>query len=262
MGGERLLRDRVEAEAGGQHQPLLRSTNGDVDTPFLVAIVHRGQGADRVDHEERGVARPVDRPPHRRDVASDPGRGLVVDDTDRRDPPCPVLGEHGLDPGRVDRRAPIALEEDDLEPEPAGHLLPERGEVTGLDHEHAIARRERVDERGFPGPRARGGVDDHRPARAEDPLQPVQDRTGELLERGPAMVDRRAVHGAQDAVGDVGRPRDLQEMAAGAVRLRHRGPSSCGVAEPVRRTSPVRQAFRARGPVAGPAGRVPTCAAR
>ena len=49
-----------------------------------------------------------------------------------------------------------------LEAEALGHLLPQRGELAGLEHQHAVAGRQRVDERRFPGAGAGSGVDDHR----------------------------------------------------------------------------------------------------
>ena len=40
---ERFFRDRVEAESRRHHEPLLRSADGDVDLPLVVAEVDRGQ---------------------------------------------------------------------------------------------------------------------------------------------------------------------------------------------------------------------------
>ena len=46
---------------------------------------------------------------------------------------------------------------------------------------------------------------------------PVEDALRHRLELGAAMIHRRHVHGAQHAVGHVGRSRNLQEMPAGFV---------------------------------------------
>ncbi len=43
--GERLGADRVERQARRQHQPLLRAADGDVDAPFVVAVVDRAERA-------------------------------------------------------------------------------------------------------------------------------------------------------------------------------------------------------------------------
>ena len=59
---------------------------------------------------------------------------------------------------RIDAAAPVAGHEVDDEAELLRHRAPERREVAGLEHQHAVARRQRVDERGFPraGARAPG----------------------------------------------------------------------------------------------------------
>ena len=57
----RLVADRVERHAGRQHQALLRAADGDVDAPFVVAVVGRGERGDGVDHEQRRMAGGVDR---------------------------------------------------------------------------------------------------------------------------------------------------------------------------------------------------------
>ena len=66
-GRARLVAERVEAEAGGQHQALLRARHGHVDVPFVVAIVDRGERRNGVDHVERRVSGGVDRLSHLRD---------------------------------------------------------------------------------------------------------------------------------------------------------------------------------------------------
>ena len=109
--------------------------------------------------------------------------------------------------------APVARHPHDLEPEPLGHRAPQRREVAGLEREHAVAGRERVDERRLPRAGAGRRVDDDRAVGAEDVPQPVEHLEAERREGRPAVVDRRVVDRPQDAVGDVRRPRDLQEVA-------------------------------------------------
>ena len=58
--------------------------------------------------------------------------------------------------------APVAGQELDLEPELRRHLLPQRREVAGLDHQHAVAGRQRVDQRRLPRAGARRGIDHDR----------------------------------------------------------------------------------------------------
>ena len=114
----------------------------------------------------------------------------------------------------IDAVAPVARHPVDLEPEPLGHRPPQRREVAGLERQHAVAGRQRVDQRGLPraGPRRR--VDDHRAGGAEHLAGSGQDLLAERGERRPAMVDRRVVDRAQHPVGHVRRPRDLQEVTS------------------------------------------------
>ena len=87
---------------------------------------------------------------------------------DRLDGVRLVLGEPRLDGGGIDAVAPVAGDELDLEAEPLGQLAPQRGEVAGLEHQHPVARRQRVDQRRLPGAGAGGGVDHHGLAGLED----------------------------------------------------------------------------------------------
>ena len=128
-----------------------------------------------------------------------------------------------LDHGGIGAGAPVAVDEFGLEPELFRHGLPLRGELAGLDHQHAVAGRQRVDESGFPRAGAGRGVDDDRIGGLENGLDAVEAALGELGEFRPAMVDDRRVHRAQHAVGQRRRARNLQEMTPGGARsiLRH-----------------------------------------
>jgi hypothetical protein len=219
-GRERLRADRVEAQAGGQHQALLGAAHGDVDAPLLVAVVDRAERGDDVDEQQCVMALRVDRGAELGDPARHAGRGLVVDDHHRADPALGVGREDlggALGVGAV---APVALDPLDLEPEALGHRPPQRREVAGLEREHAVAGRQGVDERRLPRAGAGGGVDDDRAARLEDPAQALEDLEAQAGEVGPAMVDRGRVDRPQDAVRDVRRPGDLEEMPSAAMRHR------------------------------------------
>ena len=116
-----------------------------------------------------------------------------------------------------DAMAPIAGQEFDGEAQPLGELVPQRREVTGLGHQHAVARRQRVDERRLPRAGSRRRIDDDRAVGLEHLLHAGEDRLAERRELGAAMIDRRGVDRAQHAIRHVGRPGNLQEVAAGAV---------------------------------------------
>ena len=132
-------------------------------------------------------------------------------------------------PRRGRRRGASRPRPSDRQPEPLGHRPPQRREVAGLEREHAVAGRERVDERRLPRAGARAGVDDDRPARPEHPAQAVEDLEPERGEVRPAVVDRRRVDRAQDAVWDVRRPgicrkcRPLRWLTPGQTRVRPLG---------------------------------------
>ena len=90
----------------------------------------------------------------------------------------PVLAVGGqllLDQRRVDAVPPVAGHELDLEPEPRRHLPPQRREMAGLEHEHMVARRQRVDQRRLPRPGARRRVDHDGAVGLEHPLHAGDD---------------------------------------------------------------------------------------
>ena len=77
-----------------------------------------------------------------------------------------------------------------------------------------IARRQRIDDRRFPGAGARRGKDDDRAGGLEDLLAALEYRLGKLGEFGAAMVDDRHVHGAEHAIRHRARAGNLQKMAS------------------------------------------------
>ena len=85
-----------------------------------------------------------------------------------------VFGEPRLDRCRVYAGSPVAGHEIDDEPEAVGHFSPERREMARLEHEHAIAGRQRVDQRRFPRAGTRCGIDHHRATRLENLFQAVE----------------------------------------------------------------------------------------
>src|SRR4030095_6197260 len=114
----------------------------------------------------------------------------------------------------IDAMSPVSGHEVDVEPEARRHRTPQRREMAGLEHEHAIARRQRVDEGGLPCPGARGGVDKHMAARLENTLHTLEHIAPQPREIATSMVDGRPVDRAEHAVGHVGGTWDLQEMPA------------------------------------------------
>ena len=58
------LRQRVERQARRQHQALLRSGHGDIDTPFIMPVVDRGKRGNRINEKKRAMAGSIHRLPH------------------------------------------------------------------------------------------------------------------------------------------------------------------------------------------------------
>ena len=93
---------------------------------------------------------------HRRaksaDAAGNAGRRLVVDDDDRFDLRARRRrASRALELGLGRTPAPVARHVVDLQAQPLGDCAPYQRKMTGLENQHAIARRKRVHERRFGG---------------------------------------------------------------------------------------------------------------
>ena len=151
------------------------------------------------------------------DPAGHAGRGLVVDDADGLD----LVGGVGGAAAPRSRSGSAPWRQSPgtnstSRPEPRGHLPPERGEVAGLEREHPVAGRQRVDQRRLPGAGAGGRVD--RPPGCVVPKTGFTASSTSRAEArrtpGPRWSMVGVVHGAQHPVRHVGRAGDLQEVSA------------------------------------------------
>ncbi len=114
---------------------------------------------------------------------------------------------------------PVAPDEIDDQAEGSCHLAPERGEEPRLKYQHAVARRQCVDDGRLPSTGPRCGIDEDMAFRhLEDCLHAFEALLAEFRELGPAMVDGGKIHRPQDAVGHIRWAGDLQEVLAGGVR--------------------------------------------
>src|SRR5687768_2731519 len=129
----------------------------------------------------------------------------------------PVLREPRLDLSGVSAVTPIAAHERRHKTKPLRHPVPQRCEMSGFAHEYLVAGRKRVHERAFPRARARRREYDDGCPGLENRLESGKHFLTELLKVRPAMVDRGAVDRAQNALGDVGRTWNLQEMTTAAI---------------------------------------------
>src|SRR6202040_814413 len=94
--------------------------------------------------------------PHRRNVAGDAGRGLVVYAQDRPDGPMAVVCKSRGHRLCVNAVPPIARHIVDNETELLSQIAPECRKMTSLKQEHMVAGRERIHDRSLPRARAAG----------------------------------------------------------------------------------------------------------
>jgi hypothetical protein len=139
------------------------------------------------------MLRKVDRAAHELDPARHACRRLVVNDEDGLDAPLAIIAEPFRNEVGIDAMSPVSRHEVDVETEARGHRAPQRREMAGLEHEHAIARRQRVDEGRLPRPGARGRIDEHMATRLEDPLHALEHVAPESREFATSMVDGRPI---------------------------------------------------------------------
>lgn len=162
------------------------------------------------------------------DVAGDAGGGLVVHDQHGLDGVCGVSRERVGD--AIGRRRFVPLEIDDVgaQAESLGAVDEQMTELAEPHRQHAIARRERVHERGLPHRRAGGREDECVSRRCpEHALQISEERPWQLWKSRRAMVLLGAMHRAKHTVGNVGGTGNEEKMTAGHVRpARESGPAS------------------------------------
>src|SRR5213594_902287 len=150
------------------------------------------------------------------DVARHAGCRLVVDDEDPFDLVLLVLRQDLPDPVGWRALAPLDIDDVHAQAMPLGEIDPQVAELAVPRREHAIARRERVDERRLPPAGAGRGEDERLPHRRLEDLSEIAEQAGgQFRERRGAVVLHRAVHGAEDSLGYVRGAGDEQEIAAG-----------------------------------------------
>ena len=143
-----------------------------------------------------------------------------MDNAHRADFAVAVGAESVFNGLRVDTAAPVRLQEFGFDAETIRHLLPQRGEMPGLDHQNPLALGNEIGKRGFPGAGARRRIDDHRRVGLEDCFHAIKAFPANLGKGRATVVDRGMVHRAKDTVRYVGRARDLQEMPPGLIGTR------------------------------------------
>ena len=133
-----------EAEARRRHQALLRAGHRDVDAPCVHLERHAAERGHGIDHEQRRVARSLDRLADRLDVVIGARRGIDLHREDRLDLVILVLPQPRLDFGGADRAAPVALQHLDLGAHRGRGLAPADRKAAAFQHQHLVAARQHV----------------------------------------------------------------------------------------------------------------------
>ena len=120
-----------------------------------------------------------------------------------------------LDRLRLHRAAVIARQHLDLRAQHLRGLAPGDREAPAFQHQHLVAAREHVGERGLPGAVAVRRVDVGAPRGVEDARHVGEQPIGERDQRPRIDVDRRLLHGGEHGIRDDGRTRDGEEFTAG-----------------------------------------------
>ena len=202
---QRLFGDGQEGQAGRQHEALLRAGDGEIDAPFVLPEVDRGDGRDAVDEDQCRVLVGIEQPPDAGDIRGDARRGLVVGDEDGADRMGPVRRNRAFIGIERHAGAPFHVDGLDVEPEPLGHVDPQMRELAEARHQHPVAARQGILDGRFPGPGAGGGIHEDAPlAHLEDALQILEEGQRQGREVRRPLVFHRHVHRPPDALRDIG----------------------------------------------------------
>src|SRR5438552_3653267 len=125
-----------------------------------------------------------------------------------------IVSEPRFDDLRIDAMTPIARNEIDIETKLRSDLTPQDGELARLEHQDAIARRQRIHQRCLPGSRARRGKDNGLRSRFENFLQTFENVLCHPAEFRPPMIDRGTRHRSQYTLRNVRGTGDLEKLAA------------------------------------------------
>jgi len=143
-----------------------------------------------------------------------------MDDEYRLEVVLSVLGQSCLNRRRIDAAPPVAGDTCNCETKPLGDIAPLEREMPALSSQNSISGRKCVHQRSFPSTMARSRINDHRPGGLKHTLKSLQNAPGHPRKRRTAVVDQRTSHRPHDAVGHVGRPRDLQEVLTATLCIR------------------------------------------
>ena len=199
-----------EGEPGRDHPALLRAGHDHVEAPRVRLDRDRGERRDRV-HDQQPVV-PADDLRDLLERVGHAGRGLVVRDQHRAD--LAVGGEGVVDAVRVGGRAVLEGEVDRIAAVDADQLQEALAEDADRDDQHAITRRDVVDDGGLHAGGAGAGQHEHVVLGAVGVLQTLAEGRHQFGELRPAMVDHRGHARLCDFRGNGNRTRRTQVHGA------------------------------------------------
>ena len=137
-----------------------------------------------------------------------------MDDSDRFDFVGPIVGKPVVHDRGIDAVAPVTWNKINLESETDRHVAPQRRKMTGLEHQHVVAGRQRVDERRLPRARAGRGINDDAAGGLKHALKSFEHFAAQSSEHLAAVIDCGLRQRAQNTIWDVRRSRNLEKMPA------------------------------------------------
>ena len=143
-----------------------------------------------------------------------------MNDADRLDLVVAIVAELGFEHLRIDPVPPVGLHHIDVQAQFGGHLNPQRGKLSDLEHHDFVAGRQSIGQCPFPGSGSGGWVNDHLPGGLKNVFHPFQDFESQEPALRASMIDGWPRHGSQHPFGHIGGPGKLYKLTT--ARIWHR----------------------------------------
>ena len=98
-----------------------------------------------------------------------------------------------------------------------GHVFPQRGELAGLEHQHLVAGRKRIDDAASQAPVPEDGKIMTLPVVLKIGFRSSRSPSASSAKLGAAVIDGRPRDGAQNAVGNIAWSGNLKEVTSAGV---------------------------------------------
>ena len=222
--GARALVRRHEPQSGRHHQPFLRPRHRDIHAPRIHLERHAPERGDRIDHQQSIVTGGATRLANRGYIVDHARGGIDLRHQNRLDRPTRVGLQPRLDLFRPNRSAEIAGQDFDVHAHAARILPPAHGEAAAFQDQDFVALRQHVGQRCLPRPVPVRDVDVGAAFGAEHARDIAVQTVRQRQQRPVVDIDRRAMHRAEDFVGDGGGAGDGQKLSSGAQGHGRRSP--------------------------------------